>query len=680
MPPVFSAKSRFLYIPLIVVVVCVLTAWAYIHQDRAWSLNHFKLHATIVADDTWALNRNGARAYLTLATKSDGYQFLGIAIPGDDNFLHIPGPPLPPFSRVLHAIGLIGIRDLKEPITHDGQLIGTLYGRQYVRVIFPLLNILSALLLALLTAVFVLYLFLNRRVLEHQVAERTRNLMESERRFHDLVDLLPEMVLETDLGGNVRYCNRAARERLALEAPPQHKPFSLFIIAEERDRAMEHFRKSLEDDNAGLQELHAIDPGNRTFPILLRAAPIREEGRVAGARMIVIDITERHRLEEQLLRDQKMKAIGLMAGGVAHDLNNILSGIISYPELLLLDLPETHRMRRPLEAIRRAGLDAADVVADLLTVARGIAATKEVVEVNTLISDYLASPDFQQLQRRHPLVIVTRELAEDLRAICCSPIHIRKCLMNLVTNGMEAIHGKGVLAISTENYRHLPPGSDERLVLDEGRYVKISVCDSGSGIAPHEIDRIFEPFYTKKVMGRSGTGLGLAVVWNTVRDHGGGVAVNSGPQGTTFDIFLPSVEERASVAEPMDWRLFMGDKETVLVIDDEQRQREIATRLLASLNYRVETVSSGEEAVALLSRRTFDIIVLDMIMTPGQNGRTTYEQILTHRPGQPAVVASGYAEDEDVRHCLDLGAGAYVAKPYTLEKIGAAIYKTLHGC
>ena len=679
MPPVFSARFRYLYLPSIFLAICLLTGWAYTRQDAAWSRQHFQLHAIIIADDVWALNRSGAKAYLQLAAKSEGYQSLAISIPGDEHFLKISGPPLTGFSNILHALGLIGERALRQEIHHDHQVIGTLSGRQYVRVIFPLLNILSVLLLAVVTLVFIFYLFLNRRYLEQQVAERTRNLQESERRFHDLVDLLPEMVLETDLEGKILYCNRAARERLRIAAPPNASTFGDFLIESERPQGFEHFRVSLQEASAGLKEFMAIDPQNRTFPILLRAAPIREGEKVSGARMIVVDITERHRLEEQLVRDQKMKAIGLMAGGVAHDLNNILSGIISYPELLLLDLAKDHRMRRPLEAIRRAGLDAADVVADLLTVARGIAATKEVVNVNTLISDYLASPDFEHLQRRYPLIVVTTALAEDLRAICCSPIHIRKCLMNLVTNGMEAIHGKGTLTIGTENFQQHLPGLQNRVALDQGWYVKLSVYDSGSGIAPHEIDHIFEPFYTKKVMGRSGTGLGLAVVWNTIRDHGGGVGVSSSPQGTIFDIFLPSVAAEAPAQTTVDWRAFKAQGESVLVIDDEQRQREIAAQLLDSLNYRVSTASSGEEAVRYLADHRVDILVLDMIMTPGQNGRATYQEILKLHPGQKAVVASGFAADEDVRACLAMGAGAYVAKPYTLEKIGEALYKTLYG-
>jgi CheY-like chemotaxis protein len=251
--------------------------------------------------------------------------------------------------------------------------------------------------------------------------------------------------------------------------------------------------------------------------------------------------------------------------------------------------------------------------------------------------------------------------------------------MNLITNGMEAVQGKGTLSLSTHNYHHEVQSRRNMQDLPEGEYARIVIFDSGSGIAAHEIEHIFEPFYTKKVMGRSGTGLGLAVVWNTMKDHGGIVNVTSDRQGTTFELYLPAIEDKAmAVSETSDWRSFKGNGEHVLVIDDEPRQREIAKELLTSLNYQVHAISSGEEAVTYLATHSADILVIDMLMDPGQNGRTTYEQILKIHPHQKAIVTSGFAEDEDVRATLALGAGAFVGKPYTLGKIGSAIYKTLN--
>lgn len=681
MPTLFKRRKNTQYLSFLIIFVGVFTliSLAYIKRETELDRRQFHTHANIIANDIWALNRSGAKAYLELAVRANHYQSLAVSIPGETEFLQVRSVPLSGITAALAGFGLIGVKDLSEDILHQDQTIGTLLGRQYVRVIFPLLNILGFLLLVVLTSTFIFHLFRNRRFLEQQVMERTRNLRESERRFHDLVDLLPEMVLETDLQGRVEYCNQVAKERLKLSftlgIPPN---FSEFLARESRSKATEHFRVSLLNGSSGLQEFTAIDPENRAFPILMRLAPIRRDDRIQGARMIVVDITERHHLEEQLLRDQKMKAIGLMAGGVAHDLNNILSGVISYPELLLLDLEKNHKMRRPLEAIRKSGLDAAEVVADLLTVARGIAASREVVNPNTLIRDYLSSVDFHQLKLRFPHIAISQTLEGDLRNISCSPIHIRKCLMNLITNGMEAIQGMGTLSISSSNHQQVVQCKHNKQVLPQGVYVKIAICDSGTGIAPHEIEHIFEPFYTKKVMGRSGTGLGLAVVWNTMLDHGGVVDVLSNSHGTTFELYLPAVDEQEpALSTPADWTVFQGQGEKVLVVDDEPRQREIAMDLLSSLNYQVVTKASGEEAVAYLATHDADILVLDMIMDPGQNGRTTYEEILKIHPRQKAIIASGYAEDDDVRATLALGAGQFVGKPYTLEKIGAAIYKTL---
>ena len=180
-------------------------------------------------------------------------------------------------------------------------------------------------------------------------------------------------------------------------------------------------------------------------------------------------------------------------------------------------------------------------------------------------------------------------------------------------------------------------------------------------------------------MGRSGTGLGLAVVWNTMRDHGGIVNVVSNAQGTTFELYFPAVEDQAiPAAAPQDWQNFKGNGERVVVIDDDPRQRAIARELLTSLNYTVVTLPSGEAAVEYLETHIADILVLDMIMDPGQNGRITYEKILGIHPHQKALIASGFAEDDDVRATLALGAGGFVGKPYTLETISSSIYTILH--
>ena len=209
----------------------------------------------------------------------------------------------------------------------------------------------------------------------------------------------------------------------------------------------------------------------------------------------------------------------------------------------------------------------------------------------------------------------------------------------------------------------------------EGEYAVLTVSDSGSGIAAADLDKIFEPFYTKKVMGRSGTGLGLAVVWGTVKDHDGYIDVQSEKgKGSTFTLYFPVTREK--MAEdlkriPLDQ--YKGQGELILVVDDVAEQREMAAGMLTGLGYNVAVVSSGEEAVKYLKIHKVDLMVLDMIMDPGMDGLETYRKIIEIAPGQKAVIVSGYSETDRVKEAQRLGAGAYVKKPYVLEKIGLAI-------
>lgn len=394
------------------------------------------------------------------------------------------------------------------------------------------------------------------------------------------------------------------------------------------------------------------------------------------------EISERQQAEEknkkladQLVQAQKMKAIGLMAGGVAHDLNNILSGLINYPELLLLQLPKDSELREIASEIKDTGKRAAAVVADLLTVARGIASVKEITNLNVLVTDYLNSPEHKQLRAHYPGVVCRTELAADLGNISCSRVHIKKCLMNMVTNGAEAVHKSGEILISTRN--KLVQGEEQNLA--KGEYVVLAVRDSGPGISENDISRIFEPFYTKKVMGRSGTGLGLSVVWNTVQEHGGAIQVESSETGTVLELYFPVTRE-AYVGEEeftLGQETLKGHGELVLVVDDERLQRDIASRLLTILGYRVETAASGEDAVAFMKKHDADLLLLDMIMEPGINGRETYEQILTLHPDQKAVIVSGFSQNSEVEKMQDIGTCLFIRKPYTLAQLGKAAREIL---
>ncbi|MFH1215931.1 MAG: response regulator [Pseudomonadota bacterium] len=387
------------------------------------------------------------------------------------------------------------------------------------------------------------------------------------------------------------------------------------------------------------------------------------------------EIEMRESIGRRLRQAQKMEAIGLMAGGVAHDLNNILSGIVTYPELLLHQLPENSDLRQPLLSIKESGKKAAAVVADLLTVARGVATPKKVCDLSELIADFLSSPECRKIQELYPGIRWVNFSGKEKIPVLCSSVHISKCFMNLALNAAEAIGSSGTITFSLNaaQRRDYP----ETVPQIKGEHVVLCVSDDGPGIEDKDLEHIFEPFFTKKVMGRSGTGLGLAVVWNTVQDHDGFIMVRSGLNGTAFDLFFPraeaEIEERIHEI-PLETLQGAGK---VLVVDDEEQQREICRKILTMLGYTVTTVSSGEGALQFLRNSKVDLIILDMLMEPGLNGRQTYEKILELHPGQRALIVSGFAESDDVRRAIDMGAGALLKKPYSIEEMGAAVKREI---
>ncbi|MGE4558886.1 MAG: ATP-binding protein [Desulfobulbus sp.] len=386
------------------------------------------------------------------------------------------------------------------------------------------------------------------------------------------------------------------------------------------------------------------------------------------------EIGERQKAEERLVRAEKLEMIGTLAGGVAHDLNNILSGIVSYPDLLLMQVTPDSPLHLPLRTIKESGEKAAAIVQDLLTLARRGVSVREPVNLNSLVADYLASPEFHLLQSYHPRIRVRTDCAPDLFNILGSPVHLAKTLMNLVGNAAESMDQGGEIRIRTEN-RYVDNSLRVYEKIGQGEYVVVEVEDQGSGISRENLDKIFEPFFTSKKMGTSGTGLGMAVVWGTVKDHGGYIDCESTlGSGTTFTLYFP-VTAQSHKRQTREIRVeeYLGHGEHILVVDDIPEQREIASTILTQLGYQVSTADSGEEAVRLAGKQKFDLLLLDMILGEGMDGLDTYRRIVTLAPGQPAIITSGFSETDRITEAIRIGAGQYIKKPYRINKIGVAI-------
>ncbi|MBA3036622.1 MAG: response regulator [Desulfobacterium sp.] len=402
---------------------------------------------------------------------------------------------------------------------------------------------------------------------------------------------------------------------------------------------------------------------------------------------LVEEIQDRERLNREAIELQtklqqalKMEVVANVAGGVAHDLNNVLAGVVGYPELLSMKLPPDSPLQDSLEKIKQSGLKAAAIVNDLLALVRRGVVTRKTTNLNLLVSEYLDSPEFGKLKAYHPEVAMETNLDKTLLNVQGSPIHIAKAIMNLVSNGAEAIFGGGKLTISTRNCvitMTIVQHNDE---IPPGEYSVLEVTDTGSGMSPEEIENVFEPFYSKKVMGKSGTGLGMTVVWGAVKDHEGHIEIKSKEGiGTTIRIYFPATHKDLDDAETVvPLKNYKGNGESILIIDDVVEQREVAVALLTTLGYSAAAVPNGEAAIQYLRKAPVDLIVLDMIMYPGMDGLDTYKEIVKLYPSQKAIIATGYSETDRVKQVQKLGCGKCLAKPFTLEKLGNSVKSELN--
>lgn len=505
--------------------------------------------------------------------------------------------------------------------------------------------------------------------------------------LQSIVNTIPDIVFRLDSRGRIIFLSSAIGK---YQKPgPALLGQSIFDLVVPDD--LEKAKYRLNERRTGLRATHDLeirlqlplslsDQEKEVRYFSVSAAGLYTDNEVdtqifLGTQGIIKDITRRKQMEAQLLQAQKMEAIGNLAAGVAHDLNNILSGLVSYPDIILADLREGDPLYKKISLIQKSGRKASIIVQDLLTLARRNIQLQEVCDLNSIITEYLESAEQRQAEKNHPDITI-KNLAAGYPVTCTgSPAHLAKVVMNLINNAIEAMPAGGEIVLSTYRqktkqvsaaYEDIPPGD----------YACLSIQDNGMGIPAGDLPRIFEPFYTRKPTRSkgTGTGLGMTIIWATIKDHKGYLDISSSQEkGTTLTIYLPATDAQVT---PQRERASLEDyrgKETILVIDDLDEQLTIAGNMLHKLGYNAITVQNGTEALSILSRSSVDLVMLDMIM-PGQlDGLETYEKILQLHPGQKAVISSGYSESSRVKKMQELGAGAFIQKPYSMKDLARAV-------
>jgi PAS domain S-box-containing protein len=497
-----------------------------------------------------------------------------------------------------------------------------------------------------------------------------------------LVESSDDAIVSKDLDGTIRSWNPAA-ERIFGYTVSEMVGGSVFTLIPPELHGEEHalLERIRRGEHVAHYETERVRKDRRRIRISLTLSPLLDStGRLIGASAIKRDVTAQRSLEQQLQQAQRMEAVGRLAGGIAHDFNNLLTVINGLTLLTLPRLEEGSRERGNLEQVAKAAERAAALTQQLLTFSRRQLAEVEVIRVNDIVIG------IESLLRRllgEPIALDTR-LAHDLGGVRANRVQIEQIIMNLAVNARDAMPDGGSLTIQTENVDLGGLFVHERLRLEPGPYVVLSVRDTGQGMDAVTQANIFEPFFTTKAPGH-GTGLGLATVYAIVQQAGGAVYVYSEPKlGTVFKVYLPRVDGGSGVAEPASLpsaaEMAGADGRTILLVEDEPGVRSFAAQVLEEAGYGVVQAASGEEALERVATVAEPIALLltDVVMT-GINGRVLAERLRVLYPKLCVIYTSGYTEDVVLRAGVTADGVTFLQKPFTPQSLLERVRVSLSG-
>ncbi|OKY74657.1 MAG: hypothetical protein BM485_12505 [Desulfobulbaceae bacterium DB1] len=507
------------------------------------------------------------------------------------------------------------------------------------------------------------------------IGERVRSeqaLHESERRYRDLFENAHDLIQIVRPDGHLLFVNRAWRETFGYDQE-EIENLSIFdLIAPEcTEHCQQTFQRVMSEEKVqeiGGNTVFMTKEGRRVV-IEGNACCKFQDGNPVSTQCIFRDVTEKRRMESELLKAQKLESVGIFAGGIAHDFNNLLTAILGNISLAKMFLQPNDPVFKRLEMTEKASQQAKGLTQQLLTFSKGGAPIKKITSIADLIRD---SSSFIL---RGANIRCEFQLAEDLWPLEVDEGQLSQVTQNLTINACQAMPDGGVLTISTANYI-----ADEGncLGLRPGRYVQIAFTDQGSGIPPENITKIFDPYFSSK---QSGSGLGLAVAYSIIKKHDGSITADSEiGRGSTFSIYLPA-SAKNHVPHPKNEKSSdpaPSGKGRILIMDDEEIVREIAAEMLNYLGCESAQAGDGKEAIEMYMKAKeegtpFDAVLMDLTIAGGMGGREAIARLLELDPEIKAVVSSGYANDPIMANFRDYGFCGVVPKPYKLHELSSTV-------
>jgi PAS domain S-box-containing protein len=515
----------------------------------------------------------------------------------------------------------------------------------------------------------------NIDITERKLAEEA--LRESEEKYRSIINASPLDITISDLEGRILMVSPMALTFFGYKLEDEMIGHLLteFIIPEDHERALANITLKLQGIKTGPAEYRGLRQDGSSFDLEANADLIRDaSGQPNKIVIIVIDITERKKaederriMEERLQQADKMESIGRLAGGIAHDFNNLLMGIQGYASLTKMNLVPSHPNYKMLKLIEDQVQSGADLTRQLLGFARGGRYEIKSTDMNETIEK--TSSMFGRTKKE---ISIHLKQAKDLWSVEVDRGQIEQVFVNLYVNAWQAMPGGGKIYLETENVIL----SNELALLNSvnpGKYVKIMVTDTGTGMDEKIRARIFDPFFTTKEMGR-GTGLGLATVNGIIRGHRGIINVYSEPgHGTIFTIYLPASEKEVVKEKTATSEIIKGT-ETILLVDDEKMVLVVNRKLLESLGYRVYSAGSGQDAISVCMEKQneIDLVILDMIM-PGISGAELIDRLREISSSIRILLTSGYSIDGEAQKIMERGCSGFLQKPFQLEQLSSKV-------